>query len=195
MPELTTVGKSLKRFDAPQKLTGVEVFTGDLRFPGQLFARPVGSPYAHARVRSVDPSAALEIPGVVRVVTAADLPIQRPDGGAPVKSPLADGEVVFAGQFVAFVLAETDAAATDGAAAVVVEYDELPVVVTLDEGLDPATAPVRESGGPMDNAEAGMHNADAATEVEVEQEDAAAKRFELAPFLARGRRAGILRGR
>ena len=170
MPELTTVGKSLKRFDAPQKLTGVERFTGDLRFPGQLFARPVGSPFAHARIRSVDASAALEIPGVVGVYTAADLPLHRPEGGAPVKSPLADGEVVFAGQFVAFVLAESDAAAMDGATAVVVEYDELPVVVTLDDGLDPSTAPVREGGGPMDNAEAGMHNADAATQSAGEQE-------------------------
>jgi CO/xanthine dehydrogenase Mo-binding subunit len=157
--------------DAPQKLTGVERFTGDLRFPGQLFARPVGSPYAHARITNVDASAALEIPGVVAVLTFDDLPFQRPDNGAPVKSPLADGEILFAGQFAAVVLAESDSAATDGAAAVVVDYEELDVIVTLDDGLDPDSSPVRASGGAVDNSEASMHNADAATGAAEEQEE------------------------
>ncbi|MCC6791709.1 MAG: xanthine dehydrogenase family protein molybdopterin-binding subunit [Thermomicrobiales bacterium] len=170
MPVHTTVGQRLKRTDAPQKLTGVERFTGDLRFPGQLFARPVGSPYAHARIKNVNASAAMDVPGVVAVLTFADLPIARPAGGGPVKSPLADGEILYAGQFAAIVLAESDAAATDGAAAVVVDYDELPVIVTLDDGLDPDSAPVRASGGATDNSEASMHNADAATTSAIEQE-------------------------
>ncbi|MBX6721870.1 MAG: molybdopterin-dependent oxidoreductase, partial [Dactylosporangium sp.] len=64
----------------------------------------------------------------------------------------------------------TDDAAADGAQAVVVEYEELPVIITLDEGLDPDASPVRASGGAVDNAEAGMHNADAATTSAEEQE-------------------------
>src|SRR3712207_7064347 len=52
------------------KLTGQERFTGDLRVPGMLIARPVTSPYAHARIRSIDASRALEIPGVVRVLSS-----------------------------------------------------------------------------------------------------------------------------
>src|SRR5215211_1606593 len=67
------VGQRAKRTDAPQKLTGVERFTGDLRLPGLLYARPVGSAYAHAHIRGVDKSAALAIPGVVTVLTADDL--------------------------------------------------------------------------------------------------------------------------
>ena len=170
MPELMTVGQRLKRFDSPPKLTGVERFTGDLRFPGQLYARPVGSPYAHARIVSVDKSAALAIPGVVAVLTAADLPIRRVEGAAPTKSPLANEEVLWTGQFVALVLATSDAAALDGMGAVEVEYEELTVIATLDEGLDPASSPVRAAGGASDNAEAGMHNADAATKAEEEHE-------------------------
>lgn len=170
MTDLRTVGKRTKRLDAPIKLVGGERFTGDLRFPGQLFARPVGSTLAHARIVSVDASAALAIPGVVAVVSAEDLPIHRPVGSTPVKSPLADGEVLFAGQFVAVVLAESDIAAQDGAALVEVEYEPLPVVATLDQGLDHGAPPVRVSGGPADNSEAGMHNADAAAAVETEQE-------------------------
>lgn len=162
MPVHSSVGQRLKRLDAPQKLTGTERFTGDLRFPGQLYARPVGSPYAHARVTSIDASQAMTLPGVVAVLTAADLPIERPAGGGPVKSPLADEEVLYAGQFVAIVLAESDAAATDGANLVDVQYEALPVVVTLDDGLDPGMSLVRASGGTMDNSEASMHNADAA---------------------------------
>lgn len=170
MTATTAVGKRVKRADSPQKLTGVERFTGDLRFPGQLFARPVGSPYAHARIVSVDKSEALAIPGVVDVLTASDLPINRPTGAAPTKSPLADGEVLWTGQFVAIVVADSDAAAQDGAAAVLVDYEELPVVSTLEDGLDHGAAPVRASGGAADNAEAGMHNADAAQQVEEEHE-------------------------
>ena len=170
MSELVTVGQRMKRFDAPQKLTGVERFTGDLRFPGQLFARPVGSAFAHARILEVDKSAALAVPGVVDVLTAEDLPIERIDGAAPTKSPLATGEVLWAGQFVAIVVAESDAAALDGANAVVVDYEELAVIATLDDGLDFGSSPVRSSGGTVDNAEAGMHNADAATKSEEEHE-------------------------
>ncbi len=71
------VGQRAKRLDAPQKLTGLERFTGDLRLPGLLYARPVGSAYAHARIRGIDKSAALSVPGVVAVFTADDLPIAR----------------------------------------------------------------------------------------------------------------------
>lgn len=170
MTAMTAVGQRVKRQDAPQKLTGIERFTGDLRFPGQLFSRPVGSPYAHARIRGVDKSAALAIPGVVDVLTADDLPIVREPGAAPSKSPLAFGEALWTGQIVAIVVAESDAAALDGASAVDVDYEGLPVIASLEDGLDPDAAPVHASGGGADNAEAGMHNADAAMQVEEEQE-------------------------
>ena len=135
MSDTRVVGQRTRRKDAPPKLTGQERFTGDLRVAGMLIARPVSSPYAHARIRSIDASAALKIPGVVRVLTVDDLPLLRDEFGSPVKAPIASGETVHVGHFVALVLAEDDAAAQDGVAAVEVDYEVLPVVATLDAAL------------------------------------------------------------
>src|SRR3954449_10679788 len=166
MIDYRAVGKRVRRMDAPPKLTGQERFTGDLRIPGMLVARPVTSPYAHARIRSIDASRALEIPGVVRVLSSDDLPIARDSSGAPVKAPIASGEAVYAGQFVALVLAETDAAAQDGVAAGEGDYEPLPVITTLDEALDPSSPHIRETRQQANDEEAAMHNADAATQAE-----------------------------
>ena len=175
MPQTHAVGQRVRRIDSPPKLTGQERFTGDLRVPGMLVARPVPSPYAHARIRGIDASRALQIPGVVRVLSADDLPIARDSAGAPVKAPIASGEAVYAGQFVALVLAESDAAAQDGVAAVEVDYEPLPVITTLDEALDPSSPHIRETRQQANDEEAAMHNADAATQAEENDElDAAA---------------------
>ncbi|MCC6314678.1 MAG: xanthine dehydrogenase family protein molybdopterin-binding subunit [Thermomicrobiales bacterium] len=165
------VGQRVKRLDSPPKLTGQERYTADLKIPGLLYARPVGSAYAHARILGIDTSAALAIPGVVAVLAADDLPLARDANGQPVKTPLAAGEALYAGQFVALVLAESDAAAQDGVAAVEVEYEPLPAVVTLDQALDPAAPPVRETRGQSGDEEASMHNADAARSAVEEAED------------------------
>lgn len=170
MREHVAVGKRVKRLDAPAKFTGQERFTADLRLPGLLYARPVRSDHAHARIRRVDKQAALAIPGVVAVVTADDLRLGGEDGGQPLRSPLAVGEALYAGQFVALVLAESDGAAQDGAAAVEVAYDPLPVVATLDQALDPESPPVTESRPAGSDEEAAMHNTDAATEAEENDE-------------------------
>ncbi len=170
MPATHAVGERVRRIDGPPKLTGQERFTGDLRVPGMLIARPVTSPYAHARIVNIDTTGALRVPGVVRVLTAQDLPIARDSAGAPVKAPIAFGETVYAGQFVALVLAETDAAAQDGVAAVEVDYEPLPVVSTLDEALDPASPHIRETRQQANDEEAGMHNTDAAVQAEENDE-------------------------
>jgi CO/xanthine dehydrogenase Mo-binding subunit len=162
MPESRAVGRRVRRIDAPPKLTGQERYTGDLNVPGMLIARPVASPYAHARIRKIDEAKALRTPGVVRVLTANELPGDLSGG----RSIIADGEVVFAGQFVALVLAESDAAAQDGVAAVEVDYEPLPVVATLDQGLDPDTPHIRERQLATSDDEAAMHNADAAVQAE-----------------------------
>src|SRR5919197_811740 len=134
------VGTRTKRADAPERLTGRTRFTSDLALAGALTGRLVRSPHASARVLSVDASAALAIPGVVRVLTARDLPV--PDIAAAVeerKVLLGLDRVHYAGQPVAVVLAETEAAAEDGAAAVEVDYEPLPPVV------DPLTAMTAEA--------------------------------------------------
>jgi CO/xanthine dehydrogenase Mo-binding subunit len=186
MPENRAVGQRVRRIDSPPKLTGQERFTGDLRVPGMLIARPVTSPYAHARIRSIDASRALEIPGVVRVLSSDDLPIARDSAGAPVKAPIASGEAVYAGQFVALVLAESDAAAQDGVAAVDVDYEPLLVITTLDEALDPSSPHIRETRQQANDEEAAMHNADAATRAEENDELAAAANVSSSVHLARG---------
>jgi CO/xanthine dehydrogenase Mo-binding subunit len=186
MPETRAVGQRVRRIDSPPKLTGQERFTGDLRVPGMLVARPVTSPYAHARIRSIDASRALEIPGVVRVLSSDDLPIARDSSGAPVKAPIASGEAVYAGQFVALVLAESDAAAQDGVAAVEVDYEPLPVITTLDEALDPSSPHIRETRQQANDEEAAMHNADAATQAEENDELAAAANVSNSVHFARG---------
>jgi CO/xanthine dehydrogenase Mo-binding subunit len=159
----TSVGKRLKRADSPPKLTGLEKFTGDLRFPGMLRARLIGSDYAHARIVSIDATAALEVPGVVAVLTHADLPVERAESGASPISIFADGEALYVGHPVAAVLAETDQAARDAVDLVQIEYEELDVLLDL-EAASAEDAPRVSLGGAGDFAdEAEMHNADAAS--------------------------------
>jgi CO/xanthine dehydrogenase Mo-binding subunit len=165
------IGQRVKRLDAPQKLTGQERFTGDLRIPGMLYARPVGSTYAHARIAGVNKDAALAVPGVVAVYTADDLPITRDANGNPAKTPIAYGEVLYAGQIVAIVVAENDVAAQDGAAAVEIDYEELPVIATIEQALDPATGAMSERKVTISAEEAAMHNSDAAAQGEEEHEE------------------------
>lgn len=158
----TSIGKRTKRLDSPPKLTGQEKFTGDLRFPGLLRARLIGSDYGHARITSVDSAEALKLPGVIAVLTSDDLPIKRAENGASPISILADGEALYVGHPVAVVLAETDQAARDAADLVTIEYEELHVLVDLKEASheDAENVTMGTSGDFADEAE--MHNADAA---------------------------------
>ena len=160
--DYVSVGHRTKRADSPVRLTGAERFCGDLRLPGLLFARPVGSPYAHALVKNVDSTAALQIPGVVAVLTCDDLPFADRAAAEAGKWPIAFGEALYVGQFVAIVLAESEAAAEDGVEAVNIEYEELDGVHTIDAGLLYETSAARKVGIGGENAEASMHNADAA---------------------------------
>ncbi|HEV2128108.1 MAG TPA: xanthine dehydrogenase family protein molybdopterin-binding subunit [Thermomicrobiales bacterium] len=156
-----TIGKRTKRIDSPPKLTGREKFAGDLRFPGMLRAKLIGSDYGHAKIVSVDALAALAVPGVAAVLTHDDLPVVRSEEGASPISILADGEALYVGHPVAMVLAETDQAARDAADLVTVEYEELEVIVDL-EAAAAEDAPSVSHGAVGNFAEeAEMHNADA----------------------------------
>ena len=170
MVTLTAVGHRTKRIDGPPKLTGQERFTGDLRPAGLLFARPVGSSYAHARIRAIDASAALALPGVVAVLSASGLAFSPGYAKQAGKSPIAFGEALHAGHFVALVLAESDAVAQDAVALVEVDYEPLSAVSTLDQAMARDAAPVRETPVEGNEEEAGMHNADAARPAEEDDE-------------------------
>jgi CO/xanthine dehydrogenase Mo-binding subunit len=155
------VGVARPRIDAAAKVTGAASYTGDRSYRGLLHGRPVLGPYAHARILSVDTSEALAVPGVHDVLLHGDLPLVSGSGRGA--EPLAADEVVFAGQPVALVLAETEAAAEDGAALVFVDYDLLPAVVDLEAALDPMSPPARLASA-SEEADVAMHG-DAGTGV------------------------------
>jgi CO/xanthine dehydrogenase Mo-binding subunit len=153
------VGVPRPRIDAPDKVTGATRYAADGYVHGLLHARPVLSTESHARIRSVRRERALEVPGVVAVLVAADLPITSTDSDRTAE-PLAREEVVFAGQPVAIVVAETEAAAEDGAEAVEVDYEPLPAVLDVEEAMKPGAAlarlEVEESGGDLESIHAGV---------------------------------------
>ncbi len=139
------VGTSLPRQDGPDKVTGRARYAGDQVLPGMLYARLVTSPYAHARILNINTSAALSVPGVVAAFTAETLGITQADPLSRVQCPLAQQEVLWCGHPVAIVVGETEAIAEDGAAAVEVDYDPLPVVIDPEAAIRPDSPPVRSS--------------------------------------------------
>jgi CO/xanthine dehydrogenase Mo-binding subunit len=156
--EGSLIGARLKRQDGPPKLQGVAPYAADLVLPGLLHVRLVLSPYAHARIGPVDASAALAAPGVVAVVTAADLAALVKSGPeSRARCLLADGFARYCGQPVAAVLAETEAAAEDGVSLVSVEYDELPAVLDADTAFADDAPAVWPDGLPGGGAEAAAH--------------------------------------
>ncbi|WP_153398073.1 xanthine dehydrogenase molybdopterin binding subunit [Ornithinicoccus halotolerans] len=135
-PEAGSVGEAVPHESAVLHATGTAVYTDDLvpRTSGVLHAWPVQAPHTHARVTRLDPTAATTVPGVVRVLTAADVPGVN-DAGVKGDEPLFPAEVMYHGHAVCWVLAETLEAARLGAAAVEVEYDPLPALVTVAEAI------------------------------------------------------------
>jgi carbon-monoxide dehydrogenase large subunit len=139
-------GRSVQRIEDEGLLKGLGQYTDDLAPAGQLRMVFVRSPYPHARVASIDTANAAAMPGVVKVLTGAELvaagvkPLPTlpmlPDGSKPATAPrhvLAVDEVRFAGEAVALVVAETMQQARDAAEAVWVEYEELPHVVGVED--------------------------------------------------------------
>ena len=132
-------GERVQRAEDDRLLRGRGRFTDDID-DGALESVLVRSPYAHARITSIDVSAAREMPGVVAVYTAADLPFGATDLPVLIPHPnlthartqrcLASEVVRYAGEAVAFVVADSRAIAEDAAELVQVEYEQLPVVIT-----------------------------------------------------------------
>lgn len=151
----TLIGVSRPRIDSEEKVRGETRYTDDLPPVGRelLHGRLVLSLYAHARIAAIDAGSALRLPGVVAVLTARDLPI-RGTGSARMFAPLARDQVVFAGQPVAIVVADSEAAAQDGADAVAVSYDPLPVVLDPEAAMAPGAPLARpDAAGGTDEDE------------------------------------------
>lgn len=136
MKKGSSLGISPVRADAPDKVSGTQRYTADLRIPGMLYSALVTSPYAHARIISIDKKQALEQPGVRGVVTGEDIPIRL---GLYLgdKYPLAVGVARYFGEPVAAVVADREEDALAGARLVKVEYEELPVVHNPQDALKP----------------------------------------------------------
>ncbi|MFL5654567.1 MAG: xanthine dehydrogenase family protein molybdopterin-binding subunit [Ktedonobacteraceae bacterium] len=138
-----TVGKSTPRQDGTDKVTGRTRYTGDISMPGLLHARLVLSPFAHARIVKIDTAPALEVPGVKAVYTSETLGMANRDSASRAQAPLARNEVLWRGHPVAIVLAETEAAAEDGVAAVDVDYESLPPVIDPVAAMQPGAPATR----------------------------------------------------
>ncbi|WP_448575319.1 xanthine dehydrogenase family protein molybdopterin-binding subunit [Thermomicrobium sp.] len=153
----TVLGKPLKRRDAEPKLRGDARYTDDVHLPGLLHARLVTSPYAHARIVRIECDAARRTPRVVAVFTGHDLLPEGPEPAERARHLLARDKVIYAGQPVAIVVAESAYAAADAAALVEVEYEELPAVVDPLEAMTPEAPVIRPKELEGEWAEAGMH--------------------------------------
>src|SRR5439155_268422 len=119
----TVVGTRVKRLDGPDKVSGRAKYTFDVKRPGMLYARAVRSPYPHAKVVSIDFSAAQRVPGF-----KTSLIIRDPKDAKT-------NVVMYQGDEIAAVAADTEEHAIDAARAVKVEYDVLPAVISVDAAL------------------------------------------------------------
>ncbi len=145
--ELKTVGKAEVRKDAWDKVTGRAAYVDDLPQEGLLFGAVVRSPHHHARIVAIETAAARDVPGVVAVLTADDVPGSKTFGPLVQDQPaLAFGVVRHMGEPVALVIAQSKGAARRGADAVRVTYEPLPAVHDPVAALEPDAPRVHESG-------------------------------------------------
>ena len=151
MPTKFGLAQPVRRVEDPRLLKGDGRYTDDITLPGMLWSAVLRSPHAAATLGAIDTAAALAVPGVLAVYTGADLsadgigglpcaiPLKNRDGTPRVDPPhpvLAEGAVRHVGDPVAFIVAETQKAARDGAEAVMVEYDVLPSATDLATATD-----------------------------------------------------------
>ncbi|CAG1770400.1 partial xanthine dehydrogenase molybdenum-binding subunit, partial [uncultured bacterium] len=137
----TLIGKRIVKLDAPEKASGQTRYVHDLDLPGQLHAKILRSTRVHARIRRIDASRARALPGVHAVLTAADVPYQRPLGVGKDQLPLKGDKVRSLRDEIAAVAADTEAIAEAALKLIEVDYEDLPPLTDPAEALKPG-APV-----------------------------------------------------
>lgn len=148
------LGARIRRREDPRLITGAGIYTDDLHLPGMAYMALLRSPYGHARIKSIDTSAAKAVPGVVTVLTGKELEGKIgnvptawlvPDTKIPPHPPIASDEVHFSGDAVAVVVAESRDAARDALDKIDVEYEPLPVVVQMEEAIKAGAVQLHEN--------------------------------------------------
>lgn len=136
-PDAPVVGQRHRHESAAAHVTGTALYTDDLaaRLTGVLHAYPVQSTCAHGKILGLDTSAAQQVPGVIRVITAQDIPGVNDQGAKHDEPLLPVDEVMFFGQPVAWVLGEDLEAAKAGAKAVRVDYEPLDSLITIKDAI------------------------------------------------------------
>ena len=149
------IGTARKRKEDGRFIRGKGNYVDDLVLPNLVCGDFVRSPYAHARIKSIDKAAALELPGVIAVLTADDLkPLNlhwMPTLAGDTAAVLADEKVHFQNQEVAFVIAEDRSTVADAVQLVDVDYEELPVLVDPKKAMDDDAPILREDVAEKDN--------------------------------------------
>jgi len=163
----SVVGRGVPRVEGVEKVTGRARYSYDIRLPGQLYARVLRSPHAHARIVSIDTSRAEALPGVYAILSVNNAP--------PITwykdSAIFDRTVRFVGDEVAAVAAESEELADDALRLIEVEYEVLPFVMGLVAAQRPDAPKLREQGNVSDekpysrgDVEAGLREADTVLE-------------------------------
>src|SRR5215468_5322605 len=155
-PEIGGMGHSMRRKEDPRFIRGKGNYVDDIALPGMLHMDIVRSPFAHAKIKSINPSRALQIPGVLAVITGETLAKFNlhwmPTLMSDTQMVLPTDRVMYQAQEVAAVIATDRYAAADGVDAVEVDYDPLPVLVDPKKALDPSAPVLRtDKKGKTDN--------------------------------------------
>jgi len=141
------IGRSIPRRGAIERLTGACRFSADFRLEDPLTLKAVRSPHSHARILGLDTAEASQLPGVMRIFTARDIPGKNLTGIINKDRPLLVADKVrFAGDPVALVAAETEEAAEEAACAVKVSYELLPAVHEPADALADGAPVIHEKG-------------------------------------------------
>ena len=148
--ELADIGKTFRRLDYETKVTGRAQYLADMQMPGLCHGKILRSPLPHARIKKIDISKALDVPGVVAIVTRDD--ILQDEGIEPYYGPVFKDQTIVAvekvrhvGDLVAAVAALDIDAAEEALRQIDVEYEELPAVLNVQEALKPGATLVHES--------------------------------------------------